>query len=83
MTNTHKLERHEILDGQVTLFQNLKRGKVNPQLLSEARRLRRKNPVSGKRLSYQKVANQLYELGYMTGAGKPYQQDFIYRMLKA
>ena len=30
MTNTNKLERHEILDGQVTLFQNLKRGKVNP-----------------------------------------------------
>ena len=55
---------------------------LNPQLLSEARRLRRKNPVSGKRLSYQKVANQLYELGYMTGAGKPYQQEFIYRMLK-
>jgi hypothetical protein len=33
-------------------------------------------------VAYQKVANQLYELGYMTGAGKPYQQDFIYRMLK-
>lgn len=55
---------------------------LNPQLLSEARRLRRKNPVSGKRLSYQKVANELYELGYMTSFGKPYQKDFIYRMLK-
>ena len=54
---------------------------LNPQLLSEARRLRRKNPVSGKRLSYQKVANQLYELGYVTASGKPYQQDFVYRML--
>ncbi len=56
---------------------------LNPQLLSEARRLRRKNPVSGKRLSYQKVANELYELGYMTSVGKPYQKDFIYRMLTA
>ena len=54
---------------------------TNPDLLREARRLRRANPVTGKRKSYQRVADELFELGYMTAKGKPYQQDFIYRML--
>ena len=54
---------------------------TNPKLISEARRLRRANPVTGKRKSYQRVADELFELGYMTAKGKPYQQDFIYRML--
>ena len=31
------------------------------------------------RLSYQKVANQLFELGFMTTIGKPYQNDFIHQ----
>ena len=31
------------------------------------------------RLSYQKVANQLFELGFMTTFGKLYQKDFIHQ----
>ena len=54
---------------------------TNPDLVREARRLRRANPVTGKRKSYQRVANELFDLGFMTAKGKPYQQDFIYRML--
>jgi len=54
---------------------------TNPDLVREARRLRRANPVTGKRKSYQRVADELFELGFMTAKGKPYQQDFIYRLL--
>ena len=54
---------------------------TNSDLTREARRLRRANPVTGKRKSYQRVANELFELGFTTAKGKPYQQDFIYRLL--
>ena len=31
------------------------------------------------RLSHQKVANRLFELGSMTTFGEPYQKDFIHQ----
>ena len=55
---------------------------TNPELIAEARRLRRKNRASGKQRSYQRVADELFAMGFCTGAGKPYQRDFIYRILK-
>ena len=54
----------------------------NPQLLKEARRLRRKNPGSGKRMSYEKISKELFELGFMTAKGNPYQREFIYKILQ-
>ena len=53
----------------------------NPQLVKDARRLRRKNRSTGKRMSYQRVAKELFAMGYMTSTGKPYQREFIYKML--
>ena len=37
---------------------------LNPELVREARRLRRRNPVSGKQKSYDRVARKLFEAGY-------------------
>ena len=54
---------------------------TNPELIAEARRLRRKNRSSGKQKSYQKVADELFAMGFSSGSGKPYQRDFIYRIL--
>ena len=54
---------------------------TNPDLVREARRLRRANPVTGKRKSYQRVANELFELGFMTANGSPFKREFIYRLL--
>ena len=54
----------------------------NPQLLKEARRLRRKNPGSGKRMSYEKISKELFGLGFMTAKGNPYQREFIYKILQ-
>ena len=63
-------------------IQPIKRGlEINQDLVRKARRLRRANPVTGERKSYQTVANELFEVGFMTAKGKPYQQDFIYRLL--
>lgn len=53
----------------------------NPQLLNDARRLRRKNRSTGKRMSYERVAKELFAMGYMTGTGKPYQREFVYKIL--
>ena len=48
---------------------------TNPDLVREARRLRRANPVTGKRKSYQRVANELFELGFATANGTSCKQD--------
>jgi len=53
----------------------------NPDLLKEARRLRRKNRVSGKQLSYQRVAEELFKLGYSTASGNQYHRQFVYELL--
>ncbi len=52
-----------------------------PMLLREAKRLRRANPVSGKRRSYAKVAAELAELGYFAGSGKPHSPSVIQRLV--
>ena len=55
----------------------------NPQLLNDARRLRRKNRSTGKRMSYERVAKELFAMGYMTGTGKPYKREFVYKILNS
>jgi DNA invertase Pin-like site-specific DNA recombinase len=53
----------------------------NPDLLREARRLRRKNRLSGRQLSYQKIAEELFKLGYSTASGTQYKREFVYQLL--
>ena len=54
---------------------------TNPDLVREARRLRRKNPVSGKRKSLQRVSKELFEQGYMTAKGKPFSASQVQRIV--
>ena len=54
---------------------------TNPDLLREARRLRRANPVTGKRKSYQRVADELFELGFMTAKATPFKREFVFKLL--
>ena len=54
---------------------------TNPELVREARRLRRANPVTGKRKSYQRVANELFELGFATANGTPFKREFVCKLL--
>ena len=54
---------------------------TNLDSVREARRLRRAIPATARRKRYQRVANELFELGFMTAKGKPCQQDSIYQLL--
>ena len=56
---------------------------INPDLVREARRLRRKNPVSGKRKSFGKVAKELAENGYYNSKGNQFDPSSIKRLIEA
>ena len=53
---------------------------MNPDMVSAARKLRRKNPKSGKRRSLRKIADELLTLGYSHN-GKPYNPKCIQSMV--
>jgi len=57
------------------------RPSVPANIVKEARRLRRKNPRTGKRRSLRLVANELAKAGYMAASGKPYGPESIKRMV--
>ena len=54
---------------------------TNPDLVREARRLRRKNPVTGKQRSYQTIANELAKIGFTTANGTPFKRQFLCKLL--
>ena len=54
---------------------------LDPSLVREAKRIRRRNPVSGKRKSLQRVAKKLYEGGYMTAKGNPFSASQVARLV--
>lgn len=54
---------------------------VPAKTVREARRLRRKNPRTGKVLSLRKVANELAAMGYVAPSGNPYGAESVKRMV--
>ena len=54
---------------------------MNPTLVKEAKRLRRRKPVSGKRKSLMRVSKELFGMGYHTSTGKPFSATQIKRMV--
>ena len=54
---------------------------VPAEVIKEARRLRRKNPRTGKILSLRKVASRLAEMGYVAPSGNPYGAESVKRMV--
>ena len=55
---------------------------LDPQLVKEAKRLRRRNPVSGKQKPYIRVAKELYTMGYSTRSGKVFSCSQIQNLAK-
>ena len=53
---------------------------LNPQLVREARRLRGRNPVSGKQKSYDRVARELFEVGYATAKNTVFSATQVKRI---
>ena len=56
-------------------------GELHPEIVREAKRLRRKNPKTGKRLSYRKIAEQLAQKGYRTTRGNVYSATMVQRLI--
>jgi DNA invertase Pin-like site-specific DNA recombinase len=54
-------------------------GELRPEVVAEARRLRRSRPKGGQR-PLRDVAAELARLGYLNEAGKPYGAEAIRRM---
>ena len=54
---------------------------VPSTVVREARRLRRKNPRTGKRRSLRKVASLLAEMGHCAPSGKPYGPESVKQMI--
>jgi hypothetical protein len=56
---------------------------LNPGLVRETRRLRRKIPVSGKRKSFARVAKELAESGYYNSKGNQFDPSSIKQIIDA
>lgn len=54
---------------------------INPDLVREAKRLRRRNPTSGKRKSFAKIAKELGEMGYLNSKGEVFKPASIQQIV--
>ena len=54
---------------------------VPDAIVKEARRLRRKNPRTGKRRSLRRVAAELARMGFMAASGKPHGAESVKQMI--
>jgi DNA invertase Pin-like site-specific DNA recombinase len=55
---------------------------LRPEVVAEAKRLRRASPKTGERLSYRDIAAKLAEAGHLSKSGKPYTAMTIKRMVE-
>lgn len=60
-----------------------KLAELEPDALKLARKLRRANPLTGKRMSYRDIAQKLAEAGHVAASGKPLSPSVIKRLLGA
>jgi DNA invertase Pin-like site-specific DNA recombinase len=54
---------------------------VPPAIVKEAKRLRRKSPRTGKKLSLRRIADKLAEMGYVGPSGTVYGAESVKRMI--
>jgi hypothetical protein len=52
-----------------------------PQAVLMAKRLRRANPVTGKRHSLQRISDELARAGHLNALGRPYNSKSVWAML--
>lgn len=51
-----------------------------PELVQLTKRLRRRNPVTHRHLSYDKISKELFSQGYSTSKGRPFNSNQIRRL---
>lgn len=54
-----------------------------PEMVKEAKRLRRKSPKTGEQRSLREISAELASMGFVTSAGKPYGAEAIRRMIES
>jgi DNA invertase Pin-like site-specific DNA recombinase len=54
---------------------------IRPEVVAEAKRLRRASPKTGERLSYRKISAQLKTSGFVNERGQPYNPKSIKAMI--
>jgi DNA invertase Pin-like site-specific DNA recombinase len=54
---------------------------LHPELVKEARRLRRRSPKTGKQRSYRAIAEALQQQSYSTASGKAYSASMVARLV--
>lgn len=53
----------------------------HPELVKEAKRLRRRNPKTGRQRSYRTIAEELHQQGYSTAKGNAYSASMVARLV--
>jgi len=53
----------------------------HPELVKEAKRLRRRNPKTGKQRSYRTIAQELHQQGYSTAKGNAFSASMVARLV--
>lgn len=56
---------------------------LHPEVVAEAKRLRRANPKTGDRLSYRDISSRLAEAGHLNERGQPYNPKSIKSMVES
>jgi hypothetical protein len=54
---------------------------ANPEVVAEAKRLRRRNPRTGKVRSFRKIAEELAQLGHFNAKGQPFAAQSVKNMI--
>ena len=55
---------------------------LRPDVVAEAKRLRRASPKTGERLSYRQISARLEEAGFLNERGQPFNPKSILAMLR-
>ena len=55
---------------------------LHPDVVAEAKRLRRARPKTGERMSYRKISKQLEAAGFLNERGRPYNPKSIRAMVE-
>ena len=58
------------------------RSELHPDVVAEAKRLRRASPKTGERMSYRKISKQLEAAGFLNERGRPYNSKSIRAMVE-
>ena len=53
-----------------------------PEVVKEAKRLRRASPLNGERRSLRKISEELAAMGFLNERGKPYNPNSVKAMLE-